>query len=68
MATSLRYRGVSYDPAAHERPSDRPVTHTYRGHAYLAPLHHPIASTPIQEELRYRGHGYRSHRGQGRDT
>ncbi|MFN7678782.1 MAG: DUF4278 domain-containing protein [Cyanobacteriota bacterium] len=68
MANSLRYRGVSYDPAAHEQPSDRPVTHTYRGRAYLAPLHHLVDPTPIQEELRYRGHGYRSHRSQGRDS
>jgi hypothetical protein len=66
MTSPLRYRGVSYDPASHEHASEQPVTHTYRGHAYLTPLYHPAADVESNEELRYRGRPYRSHRGQGR--
>lgn len=66
MSTPLRYRGVSYDASAHERSSDLPVAHTYRGQSFLAPLRHAVASTTPQKELRYRGRPYVSHRGQTR--
>lgn len=64
MATQLRYRGLAYDPAAHEQASDRPVEHTYRGHTYTAPLRHLVTASEIKEQLCYRGHAYRSHRHQ----
>jgi hypothetical protein len=64
MSTSLRYRGVPYDASAHERASDLPVAHTYRGLSFLAPLRHGLASTTPQKELRYRGRPYLSHRDQ----
>ena len=62
MSSQLRYRGLSYDPASHERASDRPVAHTYRGQTYFSPLRHPVGTPEIKEELRYRGHTYLSHR------
>lgn len=64
MVCPLRYRGIPYDAAAHEQASDQPVAHIYRGHAFLAPLRHPPATTEPTTELRYRGRPYLSHRGQ----
>ncbi|MEB3242273.1 MAG: DUF4278 domain-containing protein [Cyanobacteriota bacterium] len=58
----LRYRGVSYDPARHERLADQPVAHTYRGRTYLAPIRHEAVAPVILEQLRYRGQAYESHR------
>ncbi|MEB3301801.1 MAG: DUF4278 domain-containing protein [Cyanobacteriota bacterium] len=65
MTSQLRYRGLAYDPAFHEKASDRPVEHTYRGRTYTAPLRHLETPTEIQDDLRYRGHAYRSRRSQG---
>jgi hypothetical protein len=62
MSSQLRYRGLCYDPGSHERASDRPVAHTYRGQRYFSPLRHPMAAAEIKEELRYRGQTYLSHR------
>ncbi len=64
MSTNLQYRGVPYDAASHERTSELPVAHTYRGQSFLAPLRHPPTSNAPELELRYRGRVYRSHRGQ----
>jgi hypothetical protein len=64
MRTRLRYRGVSYDATAHERTSELPVVHTYRGRSYVAPLRHQVAAVVPQVELLYRGRPYVSHRGQ----
>lgn len=64
MATQLRYRGQSYDNASHEKPSTRPVEHTYRGRHYQAPLLHEAAPADTKADLCYRGLHYVSHRGQ----
>ena len=64
MTNHLRYRGVAYDASLHEQSSDRPVQHVYRGHAYVAPLRRPAAPGDAAIDLCYRGHHYRSHRGQ----
>jgi hypothetical protein len=63
MTTLLRYRGLPYEKAAHEKPSSRPVEHTYRGNHYLAPLLHEVTpSHPSPDALCYRGRSYVSHR------
>lgn len=64
MATQLRYRGQAYDKASHEKPSTRPVEHTYRGRHYQAPLLHEAAPADTKADLCYRGLHYVSHRGQ----
>ena len=64
MTTQLRYRGLAYDKASHEHPSNRPVEHTYRGHRFLASLLHEMAPADTKGHLCYRGHAYASHRGQ----
>ena len=58
MANQLRYRGVSYDPAQHERLSDTPVEHAYRGHHFEAATRHEPATTTADAELHYRGTVY----------
>jgi hypothetical protein len=58
MATYLRYRGVSYDPAQHEQLSAAPVDHVYRGHHYDAAPRHEVAPSDAEVELTYRGHAY----------
>ena len=58
MTSSLRYRGISYDPRCHEQPSDLPVEHIYRGHHYNSSLHHAAAPVNTQAMLRYRGIAY----------
>jgi hypothetical protein len=64
MTSPLRYRGVAYDAGTHEQASDRPVKHVYRGHAYTAPLRHPVVGANQQADLYYRGQHYLSHRDQ----
>lgn len=54
----LRYRGVPYDTASHELPSEQPVEHTYRGTHYLAPLRHHASAPDPELELHYRGSVY----------
>lgn len=58
MATQLRYRGVSYDPAAHEQLSDQPVEHTYRGRHFNAATRHEAAPSKTDVALHYRGSIY----------
>ena len=58
MATYLRYRGVSYDPAQHEQLSNAPVDHIYRGHHYNAATRHEAAPVDPDVLLAYRGHVY----------
>ncbi|MEB3184524.1 MAG: DUF4278 domain-containing protein [Cyanobacteriota bacterium] len=58
MATHLRYRGVSYDPAQHEKLSDKPVDHVYRGRHYEAATRHDVAPVDTEVELHYRGSVY----------
>ena len=58
MATQLRYRGVSYDPAQHETLSDKPVEHVYRGHHYDVATLHEAAPVNTEAELHYRGTVY----------
>jgi hypothetical protein len=58
MATKLRYRGVSYDPAQHEQPPTQPVDHVYRGRHFDASLRHESAPANTEAELHYRGTVY----------
>jgi hypothetical protein len=58
MATQLRYRGVSYDPAQHEKLSDAPVDHVYRGRHFDAATRHEAAPVNTEAELHYRGTVY----------
>jgi hypothetical protein len=58
MATQLRYRGVSYDPSQHEKLSDTPVEHSYRGRHFDAAARHEAALTNTEAELHYRGTVY----------
>lgn len=58
MTTPLRYRGVSYDPSQHERLSDVPVDHAYRGRHYDAATRHQAATAHTGAELHYRGTVY----------
>jgi hypothetical protein len=58
MATKLRYRGVSYDPAQHEKLSDKPVEHVYRGQHFDAATRHEAAPVNTEVELHYRGSVY----------
>ena len=64
MKTQERtYRGVTYNPADHERLSHASVDHTYRGRHYDAPLSHaPAAESTV--ELHYRGSIYQHRREQ----
>ena len=64
MKTQERtYRGVTYDPADHERLSRASMDHAYRGHHYEAPLSQAAAKeTTI--ELHYRGSVYQHRRAQ----
>ena len=61
MATKLRYRGINYDPSRHEKLSDRPVQHTYRGRHFDAAIRHEAAPVNTETELHYRGSAYRHH-------
>ncbi len=58
--TTLRYRGVAYDPAARQHPqaSAQPVDHVYRGHHYSASLQHAAQAVDPALELHYRGSVY----------
>ena len=58
MATQLRYRGVSYDPTQHEKLSDTPVEHSYRGRHFDAAARHEAALANTEAELHYRGTVY----------
>lgn len=63
--TRLHYRGVSYDPAQHQQPTENAVVHVYRGHRYSVPLRHEAAQVDPSLELHYRGHLYH-HRNEAR--
>ena len=65
MAAQLCYRGISYDPQGHERLSDTPVDHIYRGHHYSSAPRHLSAPANTAAELRYRGIAYHHQRTQG---
>lgn len=58
MATQLRYRGVNYDPTQHEKLSDTPVEHVYRGRHFDAATRHVAAPVNSGAELHYRGSVY----------
>jgi len=53
------YRGVSYQPADHEKASVSSVEHIYRGKRYSAPLRHQPSEQNEGVELHYRGNVYR---------
>ena len=59
--TTLRYRGVAYDPATRQHPqaaSPQSVDHVYRGHHYSASLQHAAQPVDPALELHYRGSVY----------
>lgn len=56
--TRLLYRGISYDNARHELPSDAPVQHAYRGLHFDRALRHEPAAVDLVREFRYRGSSY----------
>ena len=64
MTTPLRYRGISYDPRQHERLSDLPVEHIYRGHHYSSAPRHLAAASRSAAELHYRGVTYQHQQSQ----
>ena len=59
MIAELCYRGISYDPRCHERLSDLPVDHIYRGHHYSAAPRHLAAPVNAGAEFHYRGVTYK---------
>lgn len=64
--TQRTYRGITYDPAQHERLSQAKVDHTYRGQHYEAPLSH-AAAAETTVELHYRGSIYQHRCAQARN-
>lgn len=55
----LKYRGVDYNTAQRDVPSDQPVDHVYRGvHFNSAARHQPDARTDRPVRLSYRGATY----------